>query len=57
LLCNGEVLVAGGSNNLKDIDSAELYDPVSGTRTATAASSLHAVIIRRRYFPTAWYSS
>jgi Galactose oxidase, central domain len=37
LLPNGEVLVAGGSNNLKDIDSAELYDPVSGTRTATGS--------------------
>jgi hypothetical protein len=38
LLPNGKVLVAGGSNNFETTESAELYDPVTGTWTKTGAS-------------------
>jgi hypothetical protein len=34
LLGNGEVLIAGGSNNTGTLASAELYDPAAGTFTA-----------------------
>ena len=35
LLNTGEVLAAAGQDNIGDTDSAELYDPVSGTWGAT----------------------
>src|SRR5882757_6422341 len=34
LLANGKVLVAGGDDSVNAFDSAELYDPASGTWTA-----------------------
>ena len=37
LLPNGKVLVAGGQNNSGYLTSAELYDPASGTWTATGS--------------------
>ncbi len=37
LLPNGDVLVAGGDNDSVALASAELYDPVAGTWTATGA--------------------
>jgi Kelch motif len=38
LLPNGKVLVAGGSDfNFNPLASAELYDPASGTWTATGS--------------------
>jgi hypothetical protein len=39
LLPNGKVLVAGGYGNSGYLASAELYDPVTGTWTATSAMS------------------
>src|SRR5262249_29388614 len=36
LLSNGKVLVAGGDGNAGPLASAELYDPASGTWSATA---------------------
>ena len=37
MLPNGKVLVAGGLGNSGDLTSAELYDPASGTWTATGS--------------------
>ena len=37
LLLNGQVLVAGGRSTSEILSSAELYDPVSGTRRPTGA--------------------
>jgi len=37
LLPNGKVLVAGGYNGSTLVSSAELYDPASGTWTATGS--------------------
>jgi hypothetical protein len=37
LLNNGKVLVAGGNNQVNIIASAELYDPVSKTFSATGS--------------------
>ena len=42
LLPNGKVLVAGGDNNVVFLRSAELYDPASGTWTATGSLDPHA---------------
>ena len=42
LLPNGKVLVAGGSSSFGDLASAELYDPASGTWTATGSLTPHA---------------
>src|SRR6059036_1206941 len=39
LLPNGKVLVAGGDGNGPSQESAELYDPASGTWTATGSLS------------------
>src|SRR5947207_14649143 len=39
LLPNGKVLVAGGDGNGHSQESAELYDPASGTWTATGSLS------------------
>jgi WD40 repeat protein len=39
LLPNGKVLVAGGSNNIATLASAELYDPSTGVWTATDSMS------------------
>ena len=38
LLPNGKVLVAGGVDNLALLASAEIYDPVAGTFSATTGS-------------------
>ena len=37
MLPNGKVLVAGGYNDVGILTSAELYDPASGTWTATGS--------------------
>jgi WD40 repeat protein len=37
LLTNGKVLVAGGSNSSGNLGTAELFDPATGTFTATGA--------------------
>ena len=37
LLPNGKVLVAGGTNSGAVLSSAELYDPATGTWTATGS--------------------
>ena len=37
LLPNGKVLVAGGNNGHHALSSAELYDPATGTWTATGS--------------------
>jgi Galactose oxidase, central domain len=37
LLTNGKVLVAGGTNNVVNLGTAELFDPAAGTFTATGA--------------------
>ena len=37
MLPNGKVLVAGGDNGSGYLASAELYDPASGTWTATGS--------------------
>jgi sugar (pentulose or hexulose) kinase len=43
LLQNGMVLVAGGSDSNTSLASAELYDPASGTWTATGSlNTAHA---------------
>ena len=39
LLPNGQVLVAGGSNNIVALASAELYDPSTGMWAATGSMS------------------
>ncbi len=39
LLANGKVLVTGGSDNSGDLATAELFDPATGTFTATGAMS------------------
>jgi WD40 repeat protein len=36
---NGKVLIAGGSNDSGDLATAELFDPATGTFTATGATS------------------
>jgi hypothetical protein len=35
LLDNGKVLVAGGENGSGDLDTAEIYDPATGSWTTT----------------------
>ena len=48
LLANGKVLMAGGTDPRKpfgDLPSAELYDPTTGTFTATAARPREAVSV------------
>ena len=58
LLPNGKVLVAGGVDpSGNGLASAELYDPASGTWTATGASSPSAIITQRHCCPTARCSS
>jgi Kelch motif len=47
LLPNGKVLVAGGSTGIDVVSSAELYDPGTGTWTATGSMAT------ARYFHTA----
>ncbi|MGO9060146.1 MAG: kelch repeat-containing protein, partial [Candidatus Binataceae bacterium] len=42
LLSSGQVLVAGGSQIPGTLDSAEIYDPTSGTFTATSGSMTQA---------------
>ncbi len=37
LLPNGKVLIAGGSNSVGYLNTAELYDPVTGTFSATSS--------------------
>ena len=55
LLQNGMVLVAGGINhNISASASAELYDPASGTWTATGSlNTARVCITRRRCYKTA----
>jgi hypothetical protein len=55
LLQNGIVLVAGGydGNNLAST-SAELYDPASGTWTATGSLNTARGFIQRRCCQTGW---
>ena len=49
LLSNERVLIAGGTDDLVDLDDAEIYDPASGTFTATsrmtARRSLHTATL------------
>ena len=47
LLPNGKVLVAGGDGNGGFLNSAELYDPTSGTWSATGSMT------RERFLTTA----
>ena len=42
MLPNGKVLVAGGVNWHRDLASAELYDPATGTWTATGSLATDA---------------
>ena len=37
MLSNGNVLVAGGFDGVNSLSSAELYDPASGTWSATGS--------------------
>ena len=37
LLANGNVLIAGGSNSVGDLATAELYDPTTGSFSATGS--------------------
>ena len=53
LLPNGKVLVAGGNNGSGILASAELYDPASGTWTATGSLNTARDLTRRRCCPTA----
>ena len=53
LLPNGKVLVAGGLGNSGSLTSAELYDPASGSWTATGSLNTARFITRRRCCPTA----
>jgi len=39
LLANGQVLVAGGHNGVSQVNSAELYDPTTGTWSTTGSFS------------------
>ncbi len=49
LLPNGKVLVAGGFGLGGNLTSAELYDPASGTWTATGSlATRHGMLTRRR---------
>ena len=57
MLPNGKVLVAGGDNGSRHLASAELYDPASGTWTATGSLNTARAITRRRCCPTARCSS
>ena len=53
LLPNGKVLIAGGYNGSAYVNTAELYDPASGTFTATSAPMTSArAFTRRRCCPT-----
>ncbi len=49
LLPNGKVLIAGGTDELSKFENAELYDPVTGTFTATgimtARRALHTAVL------------
>ena len=53
LLPNGKVLVAGGCNGDGVLTSAELYDPASGTWSATGSLNTARSFTRRRCCPTA----
>src|SRR5438309_9733664 len=47
LLPNGKVLVAGGQNGNSILTSAELYDPASGTWSATGSLTTARSVHRR----------
>ena len=53
LLPNGKVLVAGGLIAAQFTASAELYDPATGTWSATGSLNTARAITRRRCCPTA----
>ena len=53
LLPNGKVLVAGGNDSGHALSSAELYDPASGTWTATGSLGTARYDTRRRCCPMA----
>ena len=54
LLPNGKVLVAGGLSGVRLLHDSELYDPASGTWTATGSLiNARNLITRRRCCPTA----